>query len=163
MSRLARSRPPSASLSHTISASQCISTLAWSRPPCASLCSTYSRPPSASLGDSIMASEWISTLAQSPPPSASHSLTWTWPASASPNLLDHCLQVYLCVQLDLGLQVHLETHSITPSMCIIKFAQSPPPSVSLSSLDCHLQAHLELFSSYACSQSRYTMCRLVAI
>ena len=48
ISKLAQSRPPSASLSYTISASKCISKLTQSRPPSATLSSTWSRPPSAS-------------------------------------------------------------------------------------------------------------------
>jgi hypothetical protein len=97
------------------------------------------------------------------------------PPSASPYSLDHSLQVYR------------ETHLIMASKCISKFARSRPPKcifklarsrppkcisilprsrprhVSQSSLDRHFQAHLELLSSTACSQSRYTMCRWVAI
>jgi len=33
----------------------------------------------------------------------------------------------------------------------------------VNSLDHYFQAHLELLSSTVCSQSRYTMCRWVAI
>jgi len=36
-----------------------------------------------------------------------------------------------------------------------------PPSTSLCSLNHHLQGHLPLPSSTACSQSRYTMCRWI--
>jgi len=73
------------------------------------------------------------------------------PPSASPNSLDY------------GLPVHLWVHSISISNWICKLARSRPQSVSLSLLDCHFQVHLELLSSTACSQSRYTVCRLVAI
>ena len=44
--------------------------------------------------------------------------TQSRPPSASPNSLDHSLQVHLWVQLDLGLQVHLQSRSITDSKCI---------------------------------------------
>jgi len=112
---------------------------------------------------SITAFKCISNLAQSQP------------RTVSPNLLDY------------GLQVHLQSRLITLSECISKFTQSQPPSVcansldrshqvhiskltrlgtpsaSLSALGCHFQAHLELLSSTACSQSRYTVCRWVAI
>jgi hypothetical protein len=82
ISKLARSRPPSASLSYTIWASKCISKLARSRPPCASLSSTRSRPSSAfpnSLDRSlqvhlpvhmITASKFISKSSQSASPGA---------------------------------------------------------------------------------------------
>jgi len=100
----------------------------------------------------------------------------------SPNSLDYGLQVYIqtrsitaskCISmlgrlwspnsLDHGLQVYLQICSITASKCISKLARSQPWSVSLSSLDPHFQALLELLSSTACSQSRYTVCRWVAI
>ena len=84
---------------------------------------------------SITASKYISKLARSRPPSS----------------LDHCLQVYLQIR------------SITASKCISKLARSRPRSISLSSLDRHFQAHLELLSSTACSQSRYRVCRWLAI
>jgi len=101
-----------------ISASKCISKIALSRPPCASLSSTWSRPPSAS------------------PNSLYHGLqvhlsdTWSRPPNASPNSLYHGLQVYLWVQLNLGLQMHLQTRSITASKCISEL------------LDLGLQMHL---------------------
>jgi len=76
------------------------------------------------------ASKYLSNLARSRPP------------SASPNSLDH------------GLQVYLQTHSITAcklrtimaSKCISKLARSRPPSASLSSLDLSLQVHLQTHS-----------------
>ena len=71
ISKLARSGPPSASLSYTISASKCISTL------------TPSRPPSASLSYSITASQCFSKPAWSRPPGASLSSTRSRPPSAS--------------------------------------------------------------------------------
>ena len=87
-----------------------------------------------------------------------YTLAWSQPPSASPNSLDHSLQVYLY------------TRPITAS----KFPWSWPPSASpnsldhglgvyLSLLDRHFQAHFALLSSIACSQSRYTACRWVAI
>ena len=104
------------------------------------------------------------------------------PPSAFPNLLNHHLGVHLYVHsitaskcitkytqlppwsasptlLDYGQEVRL----IMASKCISKHARSCPRSVSLGSLDCHFQVHLELLSSTACSQSRYTGCRWVAI
>jgi len=171
ISKLARSQPPSVSpnsLDHSlhvyletrsIRASKCISKFAWLRHP-------------SSLDDglqvdlhirSITASKCISKLARSQPSSLSLN---------SP---------------DYGLQVHLQSRSITasnriskvaqsrppkciskiaglcPPKCISKPARSRSPSVSLSSLDRHFQAHLELLPITACSQSRYSVCRWVAI
>ena len=71
--------------------------------------------------------------------------------SASPNPLDYALQVYLSIR------------SNTASKCITKLARSQHRRVSLSSLDRNFQAHLELLSSFACSLSRYTVPRWVAI
>jgi len=73
------------------------------------------------------------------------------PPSASPNLHYY------------GLPVHLQAYSIKASKYISMFKTSPPLSASLSSLDRHLQAHLQLLSSTGCSQSRYTVCRWEAI
>jgi len=106
----------------------------------------------------------------------------SWPPSASRNVLDHGLQVYpetrsitaskvvqswppsaSTILLDHGLQVYLQIPSITASNCISKLARSRPWSVSLSSLHHHCQVHLELLSSTACCQSRYIVCRWVAI
>jgi len=64
---------------------------------------------------------------------------------------------------DHSVQVYLQIRTITTSKCISKLARSRPRSVSLSSLDRHFQAHLELLSSTACSQSRYTVCRMGVI
>jgi len=89
--------------------------------------------------DLISASKFISKLARLQPPSASLS------------------------SLNHGLPVDLQTRSITSSKCISEYTQEPPPCVSLSSLDRHLQAHQKLLSSTACSQSRYTVCRWVAM
>jgi len=118
----------------------------------------------------MTASKCISKLAQS------------WPPSVSPNSLDYGLQVRMsmaskCISklarsqsrsaslssLDHCLQVYLQICSITASKCISKLARSQPRSISLRSLDRHFQAHLKLLSSTACSQSRYTVCRWVAI
>jgi len=115
---------------------------------------------------SITSFKSISEVAQSRPP------------SVFPNLLDYSLQVRTimaskcitklaqsrppCVSpnsLDYGIQVHM----ILASKSISQLAQSWPRSVLLSSLDLHFQVHLELLSSTACSQSRYTVCRWVAI
>ena len=136
-------------------------------------------PPSASSNpldyglqvSTIMASKWhTSNLARSRPP------------CLSPNWLDYGLQVRMsmaskCISklarspfrsaslssLDHSLQVYVQIPLLTDLMCISKLARSQPRSISLSSLDRHFQAHLELLSSTACSQSRYSVCRWVAI
>jgi len=48
----------------------------------------------------------------------SSNLAGPWPPSASPNSLDH------------GLQVHIQTRSITASKCLSEFTRSPSPSAS---------------------------------
>jgi len=113
-------------------------------------------PPFRSTAPRSNTSKYSFNLDRSRPPSASLSSTWSWSPSASPNSLYHGLQVYLWVELDLGLQVHLQTRSITASKCISqlhnlglqmhlhtclitaskcisKLALSWPPSASLSS------------------------------
>jgi len=106
----------------------------------------------------------------------------SWPPSASPNSLYYGLQVrmfiaFMCVyklspswsrsaslsSLDHGLQMYFQIPSITISKIISKRTQSRPQSVSLSSLDCHIQTHVELLSSTAYNQSRYIVHRWVAI
>jgi hypothetical protein len=69
-----------------------------------------------------MASQWITNLTRSRPP------------CASLNLHNH------------GLQVHLQTCTITASNCIFKLVRSRPRSVFPNSLDHGLQVH-----SYTCS------------
>jgi len=44
---------------------------------------------------------------------------------------------------DHGLQVHLQTRSITISECITKFTRLRPPMVFPNTLDFHLQVHLQ--------------------
>jgi len=144
---------------HPSTASKYSSSLPQSRPPSVS-------PNSLNQGlqvhlqtRSITASRCISSLA--PLRSASShghglqvhifKLARLRPPSVSPNSLDHCLQV------------HLQTHSITASKCISNVARLRPRSLSLSALDGDFQAHLELLSSTACNQSRYSVCRWVAI
>jgi len=106
--------------------------------------------------------------------------------SASLSLLDHSLQVYLqirsittieCISklaqlespsislcsLDYSVQVYLQLHSITTPKQISKLSRSQPLSISLSLLDHLFRVHLELLSCTACSQSRHTVCRWVAI
>jgi len=167
--------------SPSITASNCISKLAQSRSPTASLNSLahcLQVHPQTWL---IAASKSISKVARS------------WPRVASPKSLDRGLQVHLQIASvtasrsisklsrlqhpsshDDGLQVHQHTRLNTASKCISKLAQSRPPSasltsidhglgVSLSTLDRHVQVHRELLSSTAYSQSRYTVCRCVAI
>jgi len=171
ISKLARSRPPSVSPAsidhglqvhlrvHSILDSQCISKLAWSWPPSASLSSLHLGLPVLLQTRSITASKFISKLTRSRPP------------SVSPDSLDYSLKVRTimastCISptsLVHGHQVYLQIRSNTASKCISKVAWSRPRSISLSSLDRHFQAHLELLSSTAFSQSRYSMCRWVAI
>jgi hypothetical protein len=58
----------------------------------------------------------------------------------SPNSLDHGLQVYLQTRSITASKVHLQSRSITASNCISKVAPSRPPSVSPNSLDHGLQS-----------------------
>jgi len=137
----------------SITASKCISTLAWSRP--------LSVSPNL-LNQGLQVHLWV---------------TWSRPPSTSPNLLDHGLQGYLWVtrsrpessspnsrsstaskcisnlvrlqpsspslsSLSHGLPVHLQTCSITASKCISTFTKESPPSLSLSSLDRHFRCTL---------------------
>jgi len=162
ISKLVRSQPPSSSTKsldhvlqvhlglHLISASQCISKLTPSRPPIASEFTQSQSPVESSnwidygpgvyiWAHLILASKCTSNLAQLEPLSVSLSA------------------------LDLSLQVHHRTRTITASKSISEHARSWTQSESLSSLDRHLQAHLELISSTACIQSRYTVCRWVAL
>jgi len=155
---------------HSISASKCMSQLVRSLPPSPcpnSLCHGHRLHLQTR---SITASECISKLSPLRPPS-SH---------------DRDLQVHLptrwitapkCISklgrlrsrsvslssLDQGLQVYLQIRSVTTSKCISKVARWRPWSVSLSSLDRHYQGLHEFLTSTACSQSRYTVCRWVAI
>jgi len=121
--------------SHSITASKCISKLGQSRPPIVT-------PNSLDYGRQVrtnMPSKCISQLARSRSRSAS-----------------------LC-SLNHGLQVYLQIRSFTASKCLSKLTRSRPWSISLSLLDCHFQVHFQLLSSTACSQSRYRVCRWVAI
>jgi len=70
-----------------------------------------------------------------------------WPVSVSPNLLNNCLDDCM----------------IRDPKHIFKQAQSRRQRVSLHSLNCHCQVHLELLPSTGCMQFRYTVCRWVAI
>ena len=107
---------------------------------------------------SMTASKCISKVARSRP----------WNVSLSS--LDYGLQVYLQIRLmppaSASPNSHiygLQVRTIIASKCICKLAQSRPRSESLSSLDRHSQAHLELLPSSACCPSRYTLYRWVAI
>jgi len=119
---------------------------------------------------SITDSNWISKLTRSRPP------------SVTPNSLDSGMQVRTSMaskctsklarsrsqsaspcSLSRGLQLYHQIHLITASKWNSKLARSRPQSISLSSLDHHFLGPLELLSSTACSQSRYTMCRWVAV
>jgi len=123
----------------SIMISECISKFTWSRPPSVSPNPLNFRLQVHHQTRSIMASKCISKYARSPPP------------GASINLISHVLGLYL------------QLRSITAFKFMSKRAQSRPRSVSRSSLDRHFQADLELLSSIACSQTRYTVCRWVAI
>jgi len=84
------------------------------------------------------------------------------PPCTHPISLDHGLQVHFPTRLitaskcisklarlrpagfhEHGLQVHLQTRSITISGCISKSIWTRPRSVSLNTLDSHLQEHLQ--------------------
>jgi len=84
-------------------------------------------------------------------------------AKCSSKLAQSLSQSVSLSSLDHALQVFLQMHSISASKCISNLARSRPWWVSLSSLDQQFLVHLELLSSTACSQSRYTLCRWVAI
>jgi len=79
----------------------------------------------------IMDFNWISKLARSRRPSASPSSTWSPPQSAYPHALGQGLQVHLWVQLDFGLQLHIQTSLIKAS----KLARWWPLGASPNSLD----------------------------
>jgi len=101
-------------------------------------------------------------------------LAWSRPSSVSHNSLDNGL--HMCISpfpqsrsrsvslssLNYHLQVYVQIRLITTPKCISKVTRSLPWTVTLNSLDCYFQAHLELVSRYDCSQSRYTVCRSVA-
>jgi len=174
-SNLARSRPPNASrnsLHHGLQVHL--------QPRSITPCEFAQSWPQNASGNSldhglevstIMASKWYaSKLAWSRPPSVTltwlhyglqvrtgmaswciSKLAWSRCRSASLSSLDHDLEGYLQIRL------------ITASKFISTLARSRPQSISLSSLDRHSQAHRALLSSTACSQSRYSVCRWVAI
>jgi len=112
---------------------------------------------------SIMAFKCISKLTRSRPPSVSpdslynglqvhRSVTRSQPPKKSANSLNYGLHVHLWVQLDLRMQVHLQTHSIAASKYIPQFTQSRPPCASLNSVTQRLEVLLSLCSSNVCSQ-----------
>jgi len=119
---------------------------------------------------SIMALQSSSELAQSQPP------------GVSPNSLDYGLQVYLQTRSIMtsksifkltqswhpsvspnSLDYDLQVHSTMASKNKFKLSPSQPRNVCCSSYNHHFQMHLELLWSTACSQSRYSVCRWVAI
>jgi len=164
ISKLARSRPPGASpnsLDHglrvrlqtrSITASNCISKLARSRPPSShdhGLQSAYfqTRAIMASGESPNSLDDGLRVSLQTHPITASK-FALSWPLKCiSPNSLDYGLR---CISKfaqsrppsvspnspDHGLQLYLQTHSITAS----KFTRSwPPKCISLNSLDYGLQ------------------------
>jgi hypothetical protein len=142
--------------SRSITASKCISELARLRPP-----SSHEHGLQVHLQTrSITASKCISEFTRSTSPSASLS------------------------SLDLSLQVHIQTRSITASKCISEFTRSTSPSASQTrSIKYIFKERWRLYgdtgvtevdrvtgsirsrprSITACSQSRYSVCRWVAI
>jgi len=137
--------------SRWMTASKCISKLAWSWPQRA----CPNSPDHGLQVSLIMASKCISKLA------------WSWPACAS------------LTSFDLSLQLNLQTRSITASKCIAEFTRSPSPSASATrSMMFSLKERQRLCvdtgimevdrvtgSIYLAdrSQSRYSVCRWVAI
>jgi len=116
----------------------------------------------------------ISKLARSPRPNASlsslnlalHLLLQTRSITASQcnsGFTPPCPPSVSRNFLDDGFPAHPWVHSISISKCMSKLVRSRPWSVSLYSLDRDFQAHLELLSSTAFSQYRYTVCRCVAL
>jgi len=81
----------------------------------------------------------------------SSNLAWSWPPSACPMFLDHRLQVRThiaskCISsnsLNQGLQVHLQTRSVTASKSISNVAWLRPPSSHNHGLHVHPQNWLE--------------------
>jgi len=65
--------------------------------------------------------------------------------------------------VNFGVELNLHSRLIIISERISMLTGSWPPYMSRSSLNCHNHVPLELLSSTTCSQSRYTMCRWVAI
>jgi len=92
-----------------------------------------------------------STASRSTTSKYSSNLAPSYPAtSVSANSLDHGLGVYLWVHsVWVGLQLHLQTHSITASKCISEFTRPRPPSASPNSLDHGLPVHLQTRSIMA--------------
>jgi len=125
----------------------------------------------------IMASKCISEFTRSWPPSSYNNglqvHVQTRPITAS-KFATSCPPSASQNSLDYGLQMHLWVHSIRSSQCISKLARSWPPSAFLYSPNNRRQVYLwvhsivifrrtSICSSTACSQSRYTLCRWVAI
>jgi len=140
---------------------------------------------------SITAARCISILTQSWPPSESPKFAQSRLPSVSPDLLDYGLQVHTIMPSrctspnshNHSLRVYVQTHSITackfawsrpPTVspnsvlyglhkCISQLARSRPRSTVLSPLNRHFQGHVEILSSTACRQFRYTVYIWVAI
>jgi len=145
ISKLAQSRPPTASVRYMIVASKCISKL---RSITAFKCiselhdldlQVHLQTRSIIVSKCIsefnlsLASKCISKLARSLSSNASLSSTWSRPPRVSTNSLNHCLHV--C--------------TIMASMYISKLARLQPPSVSLGSLNHGLPVHFHGHSNMA--------------
>jgi len=157
ISRLAQSRPPSASPNsldhglpvHLQTRSITASKLARSRPPSAALTLLDLGLQVHLQTPSITASKCSSQFTRSRPP------------TASPDSIDH------------GLQVHLQTRPIMASKCSSQFTRSRPPIASPNWLDHGLKVHLWVHSTSASNcisnlarsrpRSVSLCCRVVAI
>jgi len=140
-SKLAQCWPPSVSpnsldyglQTRSILASKCISKVARLQPP-----SSHDHSLQVHLHTRLItASKCVSKLARSQPP------------SASPNSLNHGLQVHLAQSQPSSVSLYLPDYelqvcTIMASKGISNLARLQPWSVSLSSLNRHLEAHLEL-------------------
>jgi len=117
-------------------------------------------PPSWSTSSRSTTSELFSNLDRSWPPSPSLNLcdhglqvylwvTRSWPPSAFPSSLDRSLQGSICVQLDLGLQVHLHTRSFTAFKGVSEFNLILLSKCITQLLDLSLRMHLHTVSTTA--------------
>jgi len=93
--------------------------------------------------------------------------TWSWPRSVLTNSLNYCLQVDMIMALQRHLQTSLTMASkfawFMPASAFPNDFSPQSPSTCISLLHHHLQVHSESLWSTNCSQSRYAMCRWLAI